>query len=231
MKYPLPKLIPILFIFGVFVFLSPSFSKVLASSFVLNPPFGNVSAGKDLKVDIVLKGDGETIDGADAALTYESNFLRVRTIKEGAFFGLYPVKKSGEGKIRITALAPVGGVKIFGDIVVASLTFEVIDSGDTKINYDYIVGSTKESNVPLHGTAEDSLKEVKSGSYNIIATPEKVTIAKAKKAQGSPSLVPFFILLLILVGVGIWYYLHKRKPKEDVFIPEEFPLDRPPKLD
>lgn len=227
----LPKIIIVLLLFGVFSFGLPKVNSVFASSLILNPPFGNVDAGKDLSLDVVLKGEEEVIDGVDVVVSYDVNLLRVKEIKDGKFFGSYPLKKDDNGKIRITALAPKDGVKIFGDIVVVTLNFEILDSGSTKINLEFTEGDTKESNAPVHGTTLDSLKEVKSGSYNVTATVENIKLAKAKKASSFPALVLTFILILGLIGAGIWYYLKKRKPpKEAVFIPEEFPLDRPPKV-
>lgn len=230
MKNLLLKLITSLFFFTLFVFGLPKINLASASSLILNPPFGNVEAGKDLSIDVVLKGEEEIIDGVDVVASYDVNFLQVKEIKEGKFFGLYPLKKDDNGKIKITALAPKDGVKIFGDIVVATLKFEVLDTGSTDINLEFSENSTKESNAPIHTTAVDSLKSVKNGSYDVVATAENLKKARAKKSS-FPFLFVFFIIILILIGVGIWYYLKKRKPKgEDVFIPEEFPLDRPPKV-
>ena len=114
----------------------------------------------------------------------------------------------------------------------ATIIFEILDSGSTNVTLNFQKDGTNESNVPLHGTAADSLLEVKNGSYIVAATAENIQIAKAKKAKGIVPLLPFFIIILIIIGGGAWYYWkHRKPPKEDVFIPEEFPLDRPPKLD
>lgn len=227
----LTKLSIIILLIGVFSFVLPKTNSIFASSLILNPPFGDVEAGKDLSLDVVLKGEEEVIDGVDIVASYDVNFLRVKEIKEGKFFGSYPLKKNDNGKIRITALAPKDGVKIFGDIVIVTLNFEILDSGSTKVNLEFTEGSTKESNAPIHGTTLDSLKEVKSGSYDVVATEENLRLARARKASSFPALLITFIVILCLIGAGIWYYLKKRKPpKEDVFIPEEFPLDRPPKV-
>lgn len=213
-----------------FIFVLPKTANVWASSLILDPPFGNIASGKDLVVDIKVQGQGELIDGVDAELSYDNNFLKVKNIKEGPFFGNYPIKKDEGGQVRITALSPKDGAKIFGDIVVATVTFEVLDTGDTKVEVVYQQGATSESNITQHSTAIDLLTDVKGGSYSVVATPEKLKIAQAKKSSALSPL-PFFIIILILIGIGIWYYLKKRKPKQEVFVPEAFPMDEPPKLE
>lgn len=232
MKNLLPKTILIFSFLCTAVLIVPKIAPVFASSLVLNPPFGNVDSGKNLSVDVVLKGNEEIVDGVDASITYDVNFLKVHEIKSGNFFNNYPVKKNDNGKITITALAPKDGVKIIGNIVVATITFEVLDSGQTDVTLNFQKDATTDSNVPVHGTAVDSLTEVKSGSYTVTATPENIQVARAKKAKSAVPLWPFFIIILFIIGGGVWYYFkHRKPPKEDVFIPEEFPLDRPPKLE
>lgn len=204
---------------------------VAASTLLLNPPFSNVKQGDDLKLDVVLNGQDEMVDGVDAVLTYDVNVLSVKSIKEGAFFAAYPAKKDDGGQIRITALAPKEGVKIFGDIVVASIDFEVLDTSQTKVDIVYEKDSTKDSNAPLHGSANDSLTSVTGGSYSVVATPERIKKAQAKKASSTNWPLIIFVILLILGAIGAWYYLKNRKKKEDVFVPEPFPLDKPPKVE
>lgn len=220
----------LLFLLAFFCFL-PTLNKALATSLIINPPFGNVSEGKDLTVDVVLKGEDETVDGADILINFDSKILKVKEIKNGPFFGDYPVKKGDGNQVRITALAPKDGVKVFGEVVVASIIFEVLDSGQTKLDIVFQNGSTTDSNVPSHGKIEDSLKDVKGGSYSVVASPEKLRQAKANQRK-APSALPIFLLILVLIGVGVWYWWkHRKPPKEDVFIPEPFPLDRPPKVE
>lgn len=207
-------------------------SKVEAASLLVNPPFGDVKAGEDLKIDVVLKGQDELIDGVDANIAYDTNFLKVKEMKKGDFFGEYPTFKDDSGQVKITALAPSDGVKIFGDIVVANLVFEVLDSGNTTVKVAYEEGATSESNVPMHGSASDLLTEVNEGNYKVEASAEKLQEARLKKARQS-GLIPvlIFIVLIIIVGFGIWYYRRKKKPQEDYFVPEEFPMDEVPKSD
>lgn len=232
MKSFLPRLLLVTFFAIIFFFIPRLTGSVFASSLILNPPFASVPEGKDLSIDFVIKGNDEVVAGVDAVASYDTNLLRVKQIKEGSFFSDYPVKKFDSGKIIIRALAPATGVKISGDIILATVNFEILDSGQTSVILDFQKDSTTDSNIPLLSNTSDTLNEVQSGSYNVVATPENIKLAKARKAKGGIPLWPFFIILLLISGAGIWYYLKNRKPpKEDVFIPEEFPLDRPPKLE
>lgn len=222
------RLILLALISFIFFAIVPVFSKVTASYLILNPPFGDVAEGKDLSVDVVLHGEEEIVDGVDIVLSYNVSHLEVKSIKEGPFFSKYPLKKSDGGKIKITALAAKEGVKIIGDIVIASIEFTVIDTGQANLKFEYTKDATNDSNVPAHGTGADTLRSASGGDYSVKATPERIRETRAKRNKGGLSPLPFFIIFLILAGVGVWYYLKKRKPKEDVFKPEPFPLDRPP---
>lgn len=222
------KILPLLLIGLLFLVIGPVFSKARASYLILNPPFGDVAEGKNLSVDLVLHGEEELVDGVDILLDYDVNRLAVKSIKEGPFFSKYPIKKDEKGKIRLTALAPKEGVKIFGDIIVATVDFTILDNGKVNLKYEYSKNATNDSNAPLHGVVSDTLRSASGGSYTVKATPEQLRQTQAKKKKGGLSPLPIFILLLIAAGVGVWYYLKKRKPKEDVFVPEPFPLDRPP---
>ncbi len=208
------------------------FSQASAATMIVNPPFGDVAEGKDLEVEVVVKGNDELVDGVDANIAYDVNFLKVKEMKKGDFFSNYPTLKDDNGQVKITALGPKEGVKIFGDVVVAKLVFEVLDSGDTKLTIAYEAEATSESNVAEHGTAKDLLTEVTNGSYKVVASPEKLQAARSKRAKQS-GLIPvlLFIILIIIVAVGIWYYRRRKKPTEEYFVPEAFPMDEVPKTD
>ena len=223
------KLISLIITASFFGLLLPKLTPVLASTLSLNPQYTNVEQGKDLVVDVVLTGKGELIDGCDAVVTYDPNFLSVKDVKQGTFFANYPLKNDdGQGKLQITALAPQDGIKISGGKVIATVTFEIMDSGQTQVGLAFTSGSTSDSNVPLHKTSADSLTAATGGSYNVVATPENLKKSAARKAGGGPSPLLVFIPLLILIGFGVWYWWKHRKPKEDVYVPEPFPMDQPP---
>jgi hypothetical protein len=229
MKKPLIKLTILTVFLGVFLAVA-AFSQISAATIIVNPPFGDVEQGDDLKVDVVVQGSDELIDGVDANIAYDTAYLRVKEMKEGEFFSQYPTLKDDNGQVKITALGPKEGVKIFGDIVIASLVFEIMDSGDTKLTVAFEEGATSESNVAEHASGNDLLTAVTSGNYTVTATPERLQEARARRAKQS-GIIPIliFIILVVIIGVGIWYYRKKRKPKEDYFVPEAFPMDEVPK--
>lgn len=231
MKKTLKLLLIASFLVSSFILLG-FHNRISAATLVVNPPFGDVEAGKDLTIDVVVQGQDELVDGVDANIAYDVNFLKVKEMKKGSFFSNYPTLKDDNGQVKITALGPKEGVKIFGDITVATLVFEVLDSGDTKLTVAFEEGASSESNVAEHATARDLLTAVTDGSYKVVATEEKLQAARAKRAQQS-GLIPvlIFVVLLIIVGVGIWYYRKKRKPKDEYFVPEAFPMDEVPKSD
>ncbi len=207
----------------------PKIASVSASTMLIDPAFGTIEAGKDLSVKVIVQGTGEQIDGVDANIAYDVNVLKVKEIKKGTVFSDYPTLKDNNGQVQITALAGKDGKALSGEIVLAELKFEIIDSGATKLTVAYEDGATSESNVAVHGTGKDSLTQVAGGSYTVNATAEKLRAAQARKAGRSFVPILIFIIVLILIGVGIWYYRRKKKKEEEYFVPEAFPLDEVPK--
>lgn len=205
---------------------------VSAATLLVNPPFGEVEAGKDLSVDVVVQGSDELIAGVDANIAYDVNFLKVKEMKKGSFFSNHPILKDENGQVKITALAPKEGAKIFGDIVVVSLVFEILDSGNTKLTIAFQENATSESNVVAHASTKDLLTSVSGGDYKVEASSERLQEARARKAKQS-GLIPvlIFIILLLITAVGIWYYRRKNKPNQDYFVPEAFPMDEVPKTE
>ena len=215
---------------GIAFLMSPILSPVLASSLLLNPPFGNVDEGKDLSIDVVLKATGEVVDGVDILLTFDTKILKVKEIKKGTTFSNYPKEVVDGGQLKMSAISPKEGLVISKEAVIFTVVFEIMDTGDTRVDLSFAKDATTDSNVVLHGSSKDSLTEVKNGSYSVVATPEKVQQNRKKNQKGLNPL-PFFLLIIIIGAVVVWYKLKNRKTKEDVFIPEPFPLDRPPKVE
>lgn len=209
--------------------LLPKLSTADAATMILDPAFGNVEAGKDLTVKVIVQGSNEQIDGVDANIAYDVDFLKVKEMKKGSAFSDYPTFKDINGQVQITAIAGKDGQSLSGEIVIAELIFEIQDSGSTKLTVAFQEGATSESNVSGHANGKDLLTTVAGGSYTVNATEEKLRAAQAKKA--GRSIVPFiiFIIVLILIALGIWYYRKKRKKEEDYFVPEAFPMDEVPK--
>jgi len=221
----------IVFFFSIFLFLqTPLFSIANASYLLLNPPFGNIEAGKDLIIDVVLQAKGEKIDGVDVVISFDSKTLKVKEVKKGKFFANYSKEVIEPGQLKFSALSPSEGLLMGDDVVVATIVFEIYASGETSIDLAFNKDSTTDSNVVLHEDSKDSLSSVKNGRYLVAASPEKIKAAKRAAAK-SLNPLPVFVLIIIVGAVIVWYILKNRKPKEEVFIPEPFPLDRPPKLE
>lgn len=230
MKFQLLSKISLSILLGLVFLNLPIVSPVLASSLILNPPFGHVDEGKDLSIDVVLKATGELIDGVDVVLSFDTKILKVKEVKKGTIFSNYPKEVVDGGQLKLSAISPAEGFLVANDVVVFTVLFEIQNTGDTRVDVTFENGSTTDSNVVLHSNSKDSLTEVKSGSYSVTASPEKIEEAKRKASKGLDPL-PFFLLIVVVGAVVVWFILKKRRPKEEVFIPEPFPLDRPPKVD
>ncbi|MDP2671224.1 MAG: cohesin domain-containing protein [bacterium] len=204
-----------------------------AAGLSLTPSSGNVKSGEELKVQLVLDTDStETVDGADAILTFDDNRLKPKEVKStGEFSNL--ITKESPGRLQITALASKEGQNFETSIPLAEVTFTILQSGVAAVGFDFSEGSTTDSNVVQHKTLKDILQSVNGGNYSVTATPGQQTVSLLKRIF--PILIIIFVLFLI--GFGVFWFVRRGGfgffggggQDEDVFYPESVPMDEVPK--
>ena len=198
-----------------------------AATLSLEPATADIKAGKDLVVQIMLETDNteDLLDGADALLKFDSYKLKPKDVEGGEAFKNV-VNKEGDGQLQITGFASPEGAKFADKVSIATVTFQILESGKTTVDIDYTEGLTTDSNVTAHKSAKDLLTEVSGGEYQVTATPVQQTISLFRR------LLPFLAIgiVLLLIGLGIYYWWRNRSPGvgEGIFVPEEVPLDRVP---
>jgi hypothetical protein len=134
--------------------------------------------GKDFTVDILADTPNTSSDGVDILLTYDPSMIYLKKIMKSAAYSEFPFLLGSDGKIQITALArkdePNTGLN-----VVATLVFEAMKEGETKIDYTVREPFTTDSNIAGRLTGSDILTAVDSlnldiGPDDIVSTIERV---------------------------------------------------------
>ena len=189
--------------------------------------------GEEFTVDVLADTGEKAEDGVDAVISFDTSKLSLSQLNKTNAFKDYTQIQEFEGLVRITALAdkdkPISGTN-----VIATLTFEALSEGETKVEFSLADKGTTESNIASRFSGQDMLASVDNLILDI--TSDGITgTAETVNAKGSGLSKTIFFGVLIL-GTAIVLFLLglfiKRKyleaNKEEVFMPEEVPMDKPP---
>ena len=133
-------------------------------SLSLNPLTGKFPADKEFSVAIVLSTGQKPTVGADAILEYDPEKLEIVAVVPGEIFDFYPLLKTEEKKVLISAVSQ--GKKTFsGQGILAQLTLKGKNPGEAKLRFNFEKGETIDSNVAIENKVNDGLEEVKNASY------------------------------------------------------------------
>lgn len=104
------------------------------------------------------------LDGADAAVSYDPNFLEVEEITQGPYFHEYPRKTIDHenGKVKVTAFRAKDESPIRNSVTLFYLKVKALKAGETVLSFDYQEGRTNLSNVVEKGTSKNILGSVEN---------------------------------------------------------------------
>lgn len=170
------------FILGFFM---ASVNFASAAALALSPQSGTLTTGEILSVTILLNTQGVPIDAVDIyRLNYDPLLFEVQDedlttagvqIAPGSLMPNTAVNKvdAAQGKIAFSQLVSPGTFYTnSSDAALATLRFKAKTSGQAHVTFDFISGSTVDSNVTSSGS--DVLSSVINGSYTLQA-PQDVT--------------------------------------------------------
>lgn len=138
------------------------------ASLSLSPAAGDYaySAGATYPLGIVLDSAGKSVDGADVIIKFDPKKAQVvsQKVATTSLFEEFPQNTidNNLGQIRFSALTfntrPVTGI-------VGTFTFKPLAKGTVSFTFDFVLSSTKDSNIAEHGSARDILGQVTNGNY------------------------------------------------------------------
>lgn len=148
---------------------------------VLDTPKRNVTLGEEVPVIVRIVTGGRATDSTDLIIKYDPTLLDItpEKITEGTIYQDYVIKDVdlSAGEIRISAITPPNAEGFVGIGTLATLNFLAKQDGKTKLEIDYVKGSTTDSNIVETGIAIDILDQVFNldlviGSGDILAQPQ-----------------------------------------------------------
>jgi len=179
------------------------------SSFTLNPsssvarlyfsdprPVNPQVVNSPFDIDVLMDTGGESVDGVDAKISFDKNFLRVSDIAEddSGVFASYPLTTydNAAGTMVVSAnigtasdAVPVNGTGIrLATVNVVPLAA----TSSTQLVYDFTAGERNDSNIALSGTLEyqdpvDILAAVGNATIIVDAVPTATLTPTAEPTQ------------------------------------------------
>ncbi len=129
----------------------------------------NTSISEEFSVNIIINTGGQNAFGVGAKIVYDPNIIEVVSIKTGTIFGDYPAASfdNESGTISISGIASSSKSAFNGIGQVATITFRAVSEGETTVNFIYIPGNTRDSNIAVSHGSGDILSLVENLSVTI----------------------------------------------------------------
>lgn len=146
-------------------------------SLSISPASLSVNVGSNFNLEIILNTDGQKIDGVDVnALNFDPNLLQAVKVENGPIFPVYLGNRydNNEGKITISGIINPGGEPYSGSGTFAKVTFKAKNQGIAKLNFDFTLGATQDSNISAHSESKDILASANGAEISILKEGEAI---------------------------------------------------------
>jgi len=155
------------------LFLAFSFpQKVRAGtppSLMFSPVEVTTNLGDNFTLDVNIDTGGQKVGGAGAQIFYDPLFLQAVSIENGTIFSDYPSSDfdNNQGKIIISGIvSPITNL-YSGSGLFAKVTFKSVNSGVSSVKFNFVPGSTTDSNIAVVSGSGDILSEVNQANITI----------------------------------------------------------------
>lgn len=158
------KLYLSIFVFSFF-FLFFGIKDASAATLSLSPASKQVSVNDTFVVSVMLDTQGETTDGVDAIIFYDSGKLSITSVSLGDLYAnklQEDYSTGGQITLRATSTATTS---FTGSGTFATITFKAISDGNANVDFQFTAGSSTDSNVAKEG--QDLLTSVSGAVYTI----------------------------------------------------------------
>ncbi len=186
------------------IFLSICFftvNQVFAATMYLSIPEGQGTGsnefyqGRCARADIMINTEGEDSGGADAYITYDSNYIQIvqsncDDVAEVPYYGtIFDAYPSGDGNKVTSSQIIMGGYENAGNSFngtgrMGYFYFKVLNPGSTILDFDFTLGSTTDSNIAQLGTGNDILTTATDYTLSLAQDDDTPTISNRDPSSG-----------------------------------------------
>ena len=165
---------------GGFFIVFPQLSWVHASeaSFLFSPAEVSTNLGDNFTLNVNIDTDGEQVGGAGAKITFDPFFLKVVGIETGKIFSDYPTAAydNTQGNIIISGIVPSINDLYSGSDVFAKVTFSSRLVGKGVVKFNFVPGSTTDSNIAVTYGSGDILAKVNQANITVKPANDKTDV-------------------------------------------------------
>lgn len=139
-------------------------------AYTINPSTVNLKAGQSTTVDVLFTANNKKLDGADAVLLFDPQYLSAGPILPGPYFGLYPRKEINNnlGFVKVTGLSRVTQTPVTSTVTFFTLTLTAKKAGTSALKFDFTYGLNNKSTL-VEAKTSLNLLGVTSGSQITIS--------------------------------------------------------------
>lgn len=114
------------------------------------------------EIDIIINTEGYSVGGAGAKFYFDEDYLKIVDFEPTDLFADYPVVDydNDDGKAKISGVVSGPDDLFEGKAGMATITFEAIRTGKSIVRFEYIPGSTKDTNLAVTTGNGDILRKV-----------------------------------------------------------------------
>jgi hypothetical protein len=141
-------------------------------SLLFSPETENVKSGETFDIDLLIDTAGQQVGGVDAVVKYNPSLLSGASIQTTGVFNDYPatIINNQDGQINISGIVNSINNLYAGRDTFAVITFKAVSQGTAIVNFHYLPGSTRDSNIAVTFGSGDILNRVNSLTVSIQGT-------------------------------------------------------------
>lgn len=145
--------------------------QVVAGSMQFSPTSLSPNQGELFEVSVIVNTNNQEIGGAGARIKYDPKSVIVDSVIVGDIFADYPQVKHDnmKGELVISGISANSSSLYSGEGVLATIRWQAVAAGKSKVTFDFTPGSTTDSNMAVTFGNGDILSQVNELSLNVNA--------------------------------------------------------------
>lgn len=156
-----------LWLTAIFVLVQPALA--VEPSLLFSPSDIATTTNTQFNVNVLINTAGQNVSGAGAKIVFDPYYLTAISITTGEIFADYPaaIINNQTGQITISGISSSPTDLYNSSGTFATIAFRPYHPGQTKVKYNYVPGSTVDSNIAVMTGNGDILSEVNELTVNI----------------------------------------------------------------
>jgi hypothetical protein len=201
---------PIVFLFSLlaligFGFVVPGGIFAQEPSLLFSPNHITAKTGDQFDIAVNVDTVGQKAGGVGAKILFNSTNMQVVSVTPGNIFNNYPslAYDNLQGKIIISGVSLDISDLFSGDGLLATITFQAVSAGESKIEFIYDPGSTRDSNIAVTSGTGDILAKVNYVKVTTTGESTPFTGNEKSETEGSTGSFSLNFIFNTLEKLGI----------------------------